>query len=64
MKYRQSEYLIDRLNENIAALEDRVERLVKENEALTEECKFGAVVAGMFGIALGLALAAVISWAA
>lgn len=62
MKLRESEYLIDRLNENIAALEDRVKTLVHENKVLHEECKFGAIVAMMFGLAVGIVTGTVIAW--
>lgn len=62
MKLRESEYVIDRLNENIAALEDRVETLVDENRVLHAECKFGAIVAAMFGVAVGIVIGTVIAW--
>jgi tetrahydromethanopterin S-methyltransferase subunit G len=62
VKLRESEYIIDRLNENIAALESRIEALVKENKETHEECKFGAAVGLMFGIALGVVIGTVIAW--
>lgn len=62
MKQRESEYLIDRLNEEIAALESRVDALINENKTLHEECRFGAVVTGMLGICLGVVIGTAIAW--
>lgn len=62
MKQRESEYIIDRLNEHIAALESQVEALVKENKSMHEECKFGAAVGLLFGIAIGVVVGTAIAW--
>jgi len=62
VRQRESEYIIDRLNENIAALESKVEKLIAENRVLHEECKFGAAVGLLFGVALGIVIGTTIAW--
>ena len=62
VKTRESEYLIDRLNADIAALEDRVEGLIEENKSLYEECKFTAVLALVLGVCIGVIIGTVVAW--
>lgn len=62
MKTRESEYVVDRLNADIVELERSVEALIKHNQELHSECKFGATVSLMIGFVLGGCFFAVTTW--
>lgn len=62
MKTRESEYIVDRLNADIIELERSVDALLKQNQELDSECKFGAMVSLLIGFVLGLTFAAVMVW--
>lgn len=62
MKTRESEYIVDRLNADIVELERSVDALLKQNQELYSECKFGAVVSLLIGFVLGFSFAAVTVW--
>ena len=62
MKTRESEYIVDRLNADIIELERSVDALLKQNQELYSECKFGAIVSLLIGFVLGFSFAAVMVW--
>lgn len=59
---RKSEYVIDRLQAEIQHYKDIADAYEREYKVLKEECRFGAAVALMFGIALGIAAGTAIAW--
>lgn len=59
---RPSEYIVDRLKAEIEHHKHIVEFLERENKELRSECQFGAAIAGMLGIALGIVIGTVIAW--
>lgn len=59
---RPSEYLVDKLRAEAEHYKDIADFLERENKELRSECKFGAALSGMFGIAIGIIIGTIIAW--
>lgn len=62
MKLRESEYMVDRLKAEVQHYKDVSDMYEREYKTLQSECKFGAAVAGMIGMCLGVVIGTAITW--
>ena len=62
MKTREPKYTVDQLKKQIARLQEDVEKLIDENKSLQTECYFGAMVAFLVGVALGITAGVASVW--
>ena len=60
---RESEYTVDRLRAEVKHYKDIADTYEKEYQTLQSECLFGATVALLAGLVLGIAIGTVMSWA-
>lgn len=58
----KSEYVIDRLQAEINHYKEVADMWEREYRTLQEECKFGAAVAIMIGLCLGVVIGTTITW--